>query len=232
MSKRTNSAFVEALRRLGKPTSIDDLRRLGTARFRTVRSSDISLLIERALNRTLPERTIGPVSAEQRMELQLAAEEHFARQLARSRGDRANGEDVDAPHRSASRLDEARLAREILDCLKPLLVFVPPEGIAREVAGTLRGLIELHVAEQLAESDRHVALLAARLERTERALARLSGELEAEFDGELASGWRASLGGGSAPAEGPTEIEAERPEQRRELMARLLEANLELRSRA
>lgn len=54
-----NPALDEALRELGRPTTPEDLRRRGVKRVRAVGMREVSLLIERAVNRTLVERTLA-----------------------------------------------------------------------------------------------------------------------------------------------------------------------------
>lgn len=54
-----NDALVDALRELGDSTTPEELRAQGVGRVRRVKREMISLLIEKAVNRTVIERTLG-----------------------------------------------------------------------------------------------------------------------------------------------------------------------------
>lgn len=80
MSERVNPALQEALRDVGRPTTPEELSRRGVRRVRSVGMQEISLLIERAVNRTLIERT-ERVSEAELADLVQAAQSDFTEQL-------------------------------------------------------------------------------------------------------------------------------------------------------
>ena len=80
MADELNPAFTEALREMGRPTTPRKLQERGVKRLRSVGMKEISLLIERAINRTLIERTINADAAETK-ELTELAEKEFSRGL-------------------------------------------------------------------------------------------------------------------------------------------------------
>jgi hypothetical protein len=73
-----NPALAEALREMGRPTTPRQLHRRGVKRLRSVGMREVSLLIERSINRTLMERTLNG-SAIETEELAARAQEDFAR---------------------------------------------------------------------------------------------------------------------------------------------------------
>jgi hypothetical protein len=81
MGDELNPAFSDALREMGRPLTVDQLRRRGVKRVRALGMAEVSLLIERAVNRTLLERTRGLDPAEA-AELGERAQKELARQLA------------------------------------------------------------------------------------------------------------------------------------------------------
>lgn len=202
MSNTINPAFQEALREMGRPTTPDDLRRRGVKRLRSVTMSEVSLLIERAVNRTLMERTIGPLDPVEKAEILHSAENQFTHQLrefeelADSRqmveehrretqaelerlrealADRRLAEArPGAPSVSASELRQ-RLILEIRACLRPLLPDGSFGGADRRVVDDLRALTERHVAEALEELRRSFKI---ETENQERRVAKLVKSLE------------------------------------------------------
>jgi hypothetical protein len=192
VSRHINSAFQEALRQLGRLTTPEELRHRGVARLRSVKTSDIALLIERAVNRTLMERTIGPLDADSMAEVLHAAENQFTRQL-RDFEDLADSRRAVAEHRRETQVELAKLrasieerrraesapgqhsvprpdherslAREILACLQPLLRGGTLEGPGLDVAEDLRALVRVHVAEALELQQREFQLETAKQER-------------------------------------------------------------------
>ncbi len=80
MPRDINPALDQALRDLGRPTTPDELRRRGVRRLRSVGMSEISLLIERAVNRTLIEST-QRITQPELSDLVRSAQEEFASQL-------------------------------------------------------------------------------------------------------------------------------------------------------
>lgn len=64
--KLPNRALTETVREIGRETTPDELQRRGVRTLRSVGMSEVSRLIEIAVNRTLMERTIGVSSDEMR----------------------------------------------------------------------------------------------------------------------------------------------------------------------
>ena len=81
MAGELNPAFSDALREMGRQVSVDELRKRGVKRVRSLGMAEVSLLIERAVNRTLMERTsdLEPGEVERLAE---SAQAEFTRQLA------------------------------------------------------------------------------------------------------------------------------------------------------
>jgi hypothetical protein len=79
-TRRINPALDDALREMGRATTPADLERRGVKRLRAVGMREVSLLIERAVNRTLVERTLAvPHSVVE--DLVQAAQAEFLEQL-------------------------------------------------------------------------------------------------------------------------------------------------------
>lgn len=179
MTLPINPAFQEALRQLGRPTSLEDLNRRGVKQVRSIRSNEIALLIERAVNRTLMERTIGPLDEQEMAVILHEAENQFTRQLEDFE-ELADAKAEIASHRRAMRADlehlqsvrdevddghgraklsarvaqmRERLPSEIAACLA-----LQPDGRAggagRTVVERLRELYETHLAAELHEQHR------------------------------------------------------------------------------
>lgn len=70
-----NEALVSALREMGEPATPEELRAKGVTRVRRVSREMVSKLIEKAVNRTLMERTIGVPDRELRALVQRAHDE-------------------------------------------------------------------------------------------------------------------------------------------------------------
>lgn len=64
LRKLRNKALTESVREIGRQTTPDELQRRGVRVLRSVGMSEVSRLIEIAVNRTLMERTIGVTSDE------------------------------------------------------------------------------------------------------------------------------------------------------------------------
>lgn len=79
--REVNPAFYEALADAGKRTTPEELKAKGVKKLRTYRLSEISFLIEKALNRTLVERTLGSIQPEEMADLANAAESEFRTQV-------------------------------------------------------------------------------------------------------------------------------------------------------
>jgi hypothetical protein len=184
-----NEALIEALRELGDSATPEELRAQGVRRVRRVRREMLSLLIEKAVNRTLMERTLG-VGQEELVELVRRAQDEFnhmlgqqdeidrAREqigarrialrdeLARIRTEfAARGEDRARRRREIEREEDELLAAGLRAAFARL-ERLPPEvrRLEREVLS--RAMESLEVA-------RASALMAGRQESTE-----IVGELE------------------------------------------------------
>ncbi|MEM7518874.1 MAG: hypothetical protein AAF368_18375, partial [Planctomycetota bacterium] len=81
MANDVNPAFFHALREAAKPTTLQELEARGVRKLRTIGAQDVAFLIERALNRTLVERTLGNVDADEMTDLSADVEEEFKKQL-------------------------------------------------------------------------------------------------------------------------------------------------------
>jgi hypothetical protein len=79
-ARRINPALDDALREMGRATTPADLERRGVKRLRAVGMREVSLLIERAVNRTLVERTLA-VPHEVVEDLVAGAQAEFLKQL-------------------------------------------------------------------------------------------------------------------------------------------------------
>lgn len=202
MSNKINPAFEEALREMGRPTTPEDLRRRGVRRLRSVTTSEVSLLIERAVNRTLMERTIGALDPVEMAKILHSAENQFTSQL-REFEDLADSRQAVEAQRRESQAELARLREslterrrtetrsgtlseseaqvrqhlvaEIRACLQPLLPKGSFGGADRRVVEELRALTERHVAEAL-EKLRHGFQID--IENQERRVAKLVKSLE------------------------------------------------------
>jgi ferritin-like metal-binding protein YciE len=256
MSNKINPAFQEALREIGRPTSPEDLRRRGITSLRSVRTSEVSLLIERAVNRTLMERTIGALDPEERVVILKAAENQFTRQL-RDFHDLADSRQVVEAHRRETQVElarlresleerrraeprpaapsesaaelRARLTLEIRACLQPLLSGGQFDGAGRRAVDELLALTERHAAAAL-EELRHSFKLET--ENQERRVAKLVASLE-QTEKVLA---RVAASKGLEPGvesvfrsvQGLSSVDSS-AEQKKELLGRIFEANMALR---
>lgn len=254
-TNKINPAFQEALREMGRPTSPEDLSRRGVKRLRSVTTSEVSLLIERAVNRTLMERTIGALDPKERAEILHAAQNQFTRQL-RELEDLADSRSVVEAHRRESQAELARLrdslaqrqgaearsdapsgpaselrqrlALEIRACLQPLLPNGAFGGADRRVVEDLRVLTERHVAEALELQRRSFKL---ETENQERRVAKLVESLE-QTEKVLArvaasKGLESGIGSIYHSVQGLASGEGA-AEQKRELLAHIFQANLAL----
>ncbi|MEO6710769.1 MAG: hypothetical protein ABI054_09835, partial [Planctomycetota bacterium] len=81
MKREANSALLQELRKLGRSTTTDELRSRGVHAVVSIGSREISILIERAINRTLMERTIGPLHPDELRTLVDGAQAEFNSQV-------------------------------------------------------------------------------------------------------------------------------------------------------
>lgn len=255
MSNKINSAFQEALREMGRPTSPEDLRRRGVQRLRSITTSEVSLLIERAVNRTLMERTIGALAPEELAGILHEAENQFTRQL-REFEDLADSRQAVEEHRRESQAELARLREslaerrraeerppapagygpelrrrlvvEIRACLQPLLPKGSFGGADRRVVDELQALTERHVAEALEVQRRRFQL---ETENQERRVAKLVESLEQteKVLARVAASKDLEQGIGSIyrSVQGLDSSEGAAG-QKQELLARIFEANVAL----
>jgi ferritin-like metal-binding protein YciE len=255
MSNQINSAFQEALRTMGRPTTPEDLRRRGIQRLRSVTTSEVSLLIERAVNRTLMERTIGALAPEERADILHAAENQFTRQL-RDFEDLADSRQVVEAHRRENQAELARLREslaerrhaprpearpgsaaelrtrltvEIRACIQPLLPNGSFGGADRRVVEDLLALTERHVAEALEELRQSFKM---ETENQERRVAKLVKSLE-QTEQVLArvaasKGVDPGIGSIYSSVQGLSAVDSA-AELKKELLMHIFEANLALR---
>jgi hypothetical protein len=248
-----NEALVDALRELGDSATPEELRAQGVRRVRRVRREMLSLLIEKAVNRTLMERTLG-VGQEELVELVRRAQDEFnhmlgqqdeidrAREqigarrialrdeLARIRTEfAARGEDR-ARRRRAIEREEDELLAAGLRAAFARLERLPPEvrRLEREVLS--RAMESLEVA-------RASALLAGRQESTEvigeleRRVAKLVQSLEASEQALARVGPLLKLESGLESIYRTVQgLQGADPsiEAKKELMRAIFEKNLEL----
>jgi hypothetical protein len=78
--RHINPALDDALKQMGRPTTPEDLSRRGVKKLRAVGMREVSLLIERAVNRTLIGRTES-VSQDELEVMVKAAQTEFSQQL-------------------------------------------------------------------------------------------------------------------------------------------------------
>jgi len=244
-----NPALDEALRELGRPTTPADLARRGVKRVRAVGMREVSLLIERAVNRTLVERTLAvphPVVEQ----LVHAAQDEFMAQL-QGLTDLADSRELVERHKREWRQSLSDLRRRVAERRGFLEQHKdqPPDPRAerefaalaeRQLAG-IDPLLRAALVEQL--TALHVRGLAqtaddlrrehdGELARLERRLEKVVASLEgAELALERAANTRAAdLGIESVykSVQGLPAAERAR-ELKSALMASIFEANLELR---
>ena len=81
MKEEISPALWQELKKLGRELTPDELRQRGVKRLITIRTSAVSLGIERAINRTILERTIGRADPEELRTFTTAASAEFASRL-------------------------------------------------------------------------------------------------------------------------------------------------------
>lgn len=101
MESELNEALTDAVRRLARPTTPDELKRRGVSRVRSLSLSRVAGLIDKAVNRTMIARTLGD-GTEDMSEVSDHARQEF---LAMLRGDdalaRKSEQEVEAQARGA-----------------------------------------------------------------------------------------------------------------------------------
>ena len=190
-----NPACLGALRDAAKAATLEELAERGVNRLRTIGTRDIAFLIERALNRTLVERTLGKLQPEEMVDLSADVEAEFKRQLdglqdirdSRALLDRHRKDMADQVSAIRQRLaeresfedyvrqtgglqdpDAVRHFRlQILGCLKPLLSRSGSDvEQGKRVTDDLFELFQAELGRLVAEKGRKV--------ETEKVLARVS----------------------------------------------------------
>lgn len=195
--REVNPAFFEALADAGQRTTPEELKAKGVKKLRTYRLSEISFLIERALNKTLVERTLGSIQPDEMVDLAAAAETEFRTQvesleeLTESRGELRKQRDgmqrelsrlrerVVGRGRSTKELDNEGLRHLLLElrgALRPLSEAArAPDWLVKDVVGDLFRLVKKHQNQVLgAERDE----FQSEIEQLERRIGKLVAGLE------------------------------------------------------
>jgi hypothetical protein len=76
-----NEALLAQLKLLGQATTPDEMQKRGVRRVVSLSFRDVSILIERAINRTLIDRTLGGTDEAETRALGAQAEKHFLAQI-------------------------------------------------------------------------------------------------------------------------------------------------------
>ncbi len=251
MKREINPSFAEALADAGRKTTPEELAKKGVRKLRTYRLSEISFLIERALNKTLVERTLSPLQAEEMAELSGAAEREFKKQLESledlraSRGELKQHRDSvereladlrlllkKRAGKSAEAESTRHLLLEIRGALRPLSdQATAPDWLLKDVISDLHGLIELRSTELIQEER---AGFDKEIEKLERRISKLVGSVESmekaldqlartkDLETGIASIYR-TVQGLSSDEQGV--------DQKRLMMAAMFAANVELRDK-
>ena len=249
MKRDLNPSFYSALAGAGKKTTPEELAEKGVRQLRTYRLSEISMLIEKALNRTLVSRTLSPMAAEEMAELSGVVEAEFKQQLESleelraTRGALAHHRDsvsqelaglralVERRRNKAAEPDGLRdLVLRIRGALKPLTERAGvPDWLTKDVIADLHTLITARSLEAI-EAER--VGFGEEIDRLERRIAKLVGSIRAmeraieqfaktkDLETGIASIYRTVQGLSS---------EEQDVEQKRLMMAALFSANMELR---
>lgn len=143
MLHATNEELLEVVRELARPTTPHELELRGIRHVRSIGLNEISLLIEKSVNRTLMKRTIGALREPELDELVGAAEAEFGAQLAEL-------EELADSHAFIER--QRAKVREDLDSVR--------SAIAQRERSDLRGLAEQAEADLARERDLRLAIQA------------------------------------------------------------------------
>lgn len=252
-----NDALVDALREMGQSATPEELRAKGVKRVRHVSREMVSKLIEKAVNRTLMERTIGVPDRELRDLVQRAHDEFnrivghqdeidrtreqigeqrvaLKEELVRIRAEIAARREFVEQRRSRERIqveqeENEQLAARVRECFMKLQTF-PPElrRVEREVI--IRALESLETARGSAlESGR--AESGARIQDLERRIAKLVQSLESTEQALKRVAKMAQVDSGLESIYRTVQgLDGEDPvaEAKKELMRAIFEKNLEL----
>ena len=252
MADWVNPALTEALREMGRPTTPRQLHERGVKRLRSVGMREISLLIERAINRTLMERTLNG-SAVETAKLAARAQEDFARgvrvlqqlsdsqqalrehrlrmeeQLERLRGRLGMGRGfVETDESEAPRVTEELLGK-LRACVAPLVGRESASSNVNKVVGMLAALVQEGLRQGLEAQRRDFEGDVQRLERRIKKLVESVEENERAL--ERASVEDVDPGVASVYRSVQGLAGAQDSPRKSELMASLFQANLELRGR-
>jgi hypothetical protein len=202
MIHKLNDELLAVVRELARPTTPRELESRGVRHIRSIGLGAVSLLIEKAVNRTLMKRTIGGLAASELGELRAEAEEEFAHQLAELQA-RSHSRRLVEKQRATVRADLAALRESVAetpaapspevvavqaagrqrelrlriqDLLAPLERAAPENApVTRDIADELAQLFEEYEQRSLDESRRE---LEACLELEQRRIAKLVATLE------------------------------------------------------
>ena len=251
MKRELNPTFTSALAGAGRKTTPEELSKKGVKKLRTYRLSEISFLIERALNKTLAARTLSPVDAEEMAELSGRAEKEFKRQLESldelraSRGDLERHRDsvkreladlrakVQERRSGLSGKDSVRhLAIELRGALRPLVDKArAPEWMTKDVVTELLAIVESRasagVEEQRKAFEDEIQTLERRIAKLVKSLSNMEQALEKlaktkDLETGIASIYRTVQGLGGDESD---------LDQKRVMMAAVFAANVELQKK-
>lgn len=250
MKRELNPTFTSALAGAGRKTTPEELSKKGVKKLRTYRLSEISFLIERALNKTLAARTLSPVDAEEMAELSARAEREFQSQLESLDELRASRGDLERHRDSVKReLKELRakvgerrkalggdsmrhLLLELRGALKPLVDQAnAPDWMTKDVVTELFTIVEARATASLEEQrqsfedeienlERRIAKLVKSLANMEKALEKLAKTKDLETG--IASIYRTVQGLGGDEND---------LDKKRVMMAAVFAANIELQKK-
>jgi chromosome segregation ATPase len=197
MIHSNNDDLVAVVRELARPTTPRELELRGVRPVRSIGMGAVSLLIEKAVNRTLMKRTIGGLAEGEREPLIEEARQEFAQQLAelqtlkdsrelverqraRVRADLdALDESAVAPEPPAPEIAAARAAerrRELRARIQAVLqTFADAPQALPRITDELTALFDEHERAALDEQRRR---LEARIELEKRRVAKLVATLE------------------------------------------------------
>ena len=179
--RRINPALDDALREMGRPTTPADLQRRGVKRVRAVGMREVSLLIERAVNRTLVERTLA-VPHEVVEDLVQGAQAEFLQQL-QGLTDLADSRELVERHKREWRQSLAELRLRVAErrgFIEAKREQPPDPRAEREFAA----LAERQLGGEL-DPARRAELISALTALHVRGLAQVAEEMRREHDSEL-----------------------------------------------
>ncbi len=250
MKTEVNPTFYQALAGAGRRTTPAELAKKGVRRLRTYKMSEVSFLIERALNKTLAQRMLSPMPAEKMAELSSAVEKEFKQQLGSVEELRASRGALKNQQSSAKRaltkfrneVEKRRsvvaqsiggqpLQQDISRVLKPLAdQSSGPEWLAAGVTSDLQKLIENRVSLALERERQGYDQQVGKLERR---IAKLVGTTETmeKALGSLTHSKEPDMGIASIyrTTQGISRDEGE-ADQKRAMMSDIFRANLQLRN--